>query len=140
MVRGGQTAQSDEDTIRQMVTDAVRRLNQGDVTAIREFWDVNADYVGIGGQFVQGRQAIEGFFEQMLKAGSLGTETAAIEKVRFLSTILATVDGSWTVTGARDADGKELPPIRGRGFEIVQKKQGKWRFIATREMVVWKPQ
>ena len=94
MVRGGQTAQSDEDTIRRMVTEAVRRLNQGDVTAIREFWDVNADYVGINGQFLQGRQAIEGFFSQTLKAGSLGTETATIEKIRFLSTILATVDGS----------------------------------------------
>jgi hypothetical protein len=47
------------------------------------------------------------------------------------------VDGSWTVTGARGADGKELPPIQGRGFELVQEKRDRhWRFIATREMVL----
>jgi hypothetical protein len=51
---------SDESAIRQMVTDAVRRLNQGDLTAIDEFWDEDADYVGIDGQFIHGRQAMRG--------------------------------------------------------------------------------
>ncbi len=46
-------------------------------------------------------------------------------------------DGSWVVTGAHDGVGKELPAINGRGFELVQKKNGRWRFIATREMVVF---
>jgi len=51
---------------------------------------------------------------------------------------VAIVDGSWTVTGARDTAGHELSPIKGRGMEVVQKKKGKWRFVATREMVIWK--
>jgi uncharacterized protein (TIGR02246 family) len=120
------------------LSDAVRRLNQGDVTAVRDFWDEKADYVGIGGQFIRGRQAIEDFFTRLLKAGS-GTETATIEQIRFLSPELAIVDGSWTITGAQDADGKVLPPMHGRGCEVVQKKQRRWRFVATREMVVWNP-
>jgi len=130
--------QSDEDAIRQMVSEAVRRLNQGDVTAIRDFWDEKADYVGIGGQFIRGSQAIEDFFTRLLRVGG-GTETVTIEQVRFLSPELAIVDGSWTITGARDADGKELPPLQGRGCEIAQKKQRRWRFVATREMVIWNP-
>ncbi len=137
MVRAAH-GQSDEDAIRHMVSDAVRRLNQGDGTAIPDFWDEKADYVGIGGQFIRGRQAIEDFFTRLLKVGS-GTETATIEQIRFLSPSLAIVDGSWTITGARDAGGKELAPIYGRGCEIVQKKQRRWRFVATREMVVWNP-
>ena len=28
-------------------------------------------------------------------------------------------------------------PINGRGFEVVQKRDGWWRFIVTREMVVF---
>jgi hypothetical protein len=36
--------------------DAVRRLNQGGLTAIDEFWHEDVDYVGIEGQFIPGRQ------------------------------------------------------------------------------------
>jgi uncharacterized protein (TIGR02246 family) len=129
---------NDESAIRQMVGDAVRRLNDGDLTAIDQFWDENADYVGIDGQFIHGRQAMREFFTQLLKAGA-GTEAATIEQVRFLTSDLAIVDGSWTITGAKDGNGNALPPIRGRGCEIVQKKRGRWRFVATREMVVWTP-
>jgi uncharacterized protein (TIGR02246 family) len=119
-----------------MVADAMRRLNQGDLTAIRDFWDEDADYVSIEGQLVRGRQAIEEPSPALLKVGS-GSETATIEQIRFLRRDFAVVDGSWTITGARDTDGRELPSLRGRGVEIVQKKQGRWRFIATREMVIW---
>jgi len=129
---------SDEDVIRQMVADAIRQLNQGDVSAIRAFWDNDADYVGIDGQFIRNRQAMEVFLAQLLKTGA-GTETATIEQVRFLSSDLAIVDGSWTLTGAKSRDGKLLPMIRGRGCEIVQKKKGHWRFVATREMALWTP-
>ena len=62
-------APSYESTIRQMVAYAMRRLNQGDLTAIDEFCDENADYVGIDGQFIQGRPAMRGFFAQLLKTG-----------------------------------------------------------------------
>ena len=130
---------SDESTIRQMVEDAVARINQGDLTAIDEFWDENADYVGLDGRFVHGRQAMREFFAQLLKTGA-GTQAGTIEQVRFLASDLAIVDGSWTITGAKDANGKALAIIRGRGCEIVQKRRGRWRFTATREMVVWKPQ
>jgi uncharacterized protein (TIGR02246 family) len=126
---------SDESTIRQMVADAVRRLNQGDLTAIEEFWDEDADYVGIDGQFIHGRQAMRGLFAQLLKTGA-GTEAATIEQVRFLSSDQAIVDGSWTISGAKGANGKVLPLLRGRGCEAVQKKRGRWHFVATREMVI----
>jgi len=138
MVYAVQTGQSDEDAIRHMVTEAVSRLNRNDARAIRELWDENADYVSVGGKLIRGRQAMEDFFAAMLKEGG-GTQTATIEQVRFITPDLAIVDGSWTITGALDANGRPLPPIEGRGLEIVQKKQSRWRFVATREMVVWKP-
>ena len=74
----------------------------------------------------------------MAKSGSTGQQTSSVEQVRFITPELATVDGSWIVTGARGADGKELPPIKGRGLELVQKKDGRWRIIMTREMVIFK--
>jgi uncharacterized protein (TIGR02246 family) len=134
-----QTNKDDEQIIWNMVTDAIRRLNVGDLSAIREFWDEDADYVGVDGQMLRGRTALESFFSQMLKASATRpTQTARIEQVRFIASDVAIVDGSWTIIGARDASGKELPPLQGRGVEIVRKKQNRWCFVATREMVVWK--
>jgi uncharacterized protein (TIGR02246 family) len=129
------TTDEDERIIRRMVAQAVSRLNRGDVTALDAFWDETADYVGVNGRLVKGRVAIQALFRQMAN-GSGGQQTVTVEQVRFITPELATVDGAWTVTGARDANGKEMPPIKGRGFELVQKKNGQWRFIATREMVI----
>jgi uncharacterized protein (TIGR02246 family) len=125
----------DETVIRTMVDQAVKRLNKGDLTALEEFWEEGADYVGVDGKLIKGRIQIQALFREA--AGKTGQQTATIEQIRFITPEIATVDGTWTVSGARDATGQELPPIKGRGFEVVQKKSGRWRFILTREMVVF---
>ena len=128
---------NDERTIRGMVDQAVARLNAGDLSALDDFWDENADYIGVDGTFIKGRSQMHAFFRKMAES-SKGQQIASVEQIRFITPELATVDGSWTVTGATGADGKELAPIKGRGFELVQKRNGTWRFIATREMVIFK--
>jgi uncharacterized protein (TIGR02246 family) len=128
-------AGEDETAIRTMVDQAVKRLNKGDLTALEEFWDEGADYVGVDGELIKGRTQIQALFRKA--AGQTGQQTAMIEQIRFITPEIATVDGIWIVTGARDGTGQELPPIKGRGFEVVQKKSGRWRFILTREMVIF---
>jgi uncharacterized protein (TIGR02246 family) len=133
-----QTNKTDEQIIRDMVTESVRRLNGGDTSVIREFWAEDADYVGVGGQMVHGRDGLEALMSQMLKASDKRpVQAATIEGVRFFTPDVAIVDGQWTMTGARDASGNALAPIKGRGVEIVRKSNNGWRFVATREMVIW---
>jgi len=72
--------------------------------------------VGIEGQLVHGRQTAREFFTQLVNTG-VGTQTIVIEPIRFLVSDLAVVEGSSTITGARDANGKVLPTIHGRGCE-----------------------
>lgn len=133
------SAENDEQVIRKMVMDAVNRMNGGDVSTFRDFWDVDADYVSVDGRLIKGRAAMEEFLVPMIKAGAGKiTQHAIIERVRFLTPDLAIVDGSWTITGARDAAGKELLSLRGRGVEVAQRKDGRWLFVATREMVIWR--
>ncbi len=127
---------TDEKVIHDMVSRAIDRLNKGDVTAIADYWDDDADYVSVDGTLTRGRAQIQALFSKLVKSG-VGQQTAFIEQIRFITSEIAAVDGSWTVKGARGTDGKELPPIRGRGFELIRKKGGCWRFIATREMVVF---
>jgi uncharacterized protein (TIGR02246 family) len=131
------TNEGDERTIRGMVDQAVARLNNGDLSALGDFWDENADYVGVDGTFIKGRSQMQAFFRRIAKSNT-EQQIASVEQIRFITPELATVDGSWTVTGAKGADGKELAPIKGRGFELVQKRNGRWKFIATREMVIFK--
>ena len=126
----------DEQTIRDMVNGAISRLNSGDATAFDDFWDEQADYVGVDGRLTKGRAQIQSLFRDMAKSG-IGQQTVTIEQIRFFTPELATVDGLWIVTGAQNAEGRELGPILGRGFEVVQKKAGRWRFVATRQMVVF---
>ena len=136
VIHAASSGREDERTIRSMVDQAITRLNGGDVSAFADFWDEDADYVGVDGKLTRGRMQIQSRFRQMAKSAA-GQQTATIEQIRFITPELATVDGSWIVTGARDATGKELPVIKGRGFELVQKKNGNWKFIATREMVIF---
>ena len=138
MMFAAPTKNESERVIRSMVEQAITQLNKGDLTAFDDFWDENADYVSVDGRLIKGRLGIQAFFREMAKSSAgRPQQTASIEQIRFLTQDLATVDGSWTVTGVRDAGAKELPPIRGRGFELVQKKGGRWRFIVTREMVIF---
>lgn len=135
-VYAASTKEEDERTIRGIVDQAVARINSGDVSAFDDFWDENADYVGADGTLIKGKAQMKELFRMMAKSRT-GQQTASVEQIRFITPELATVDGLWTVTGARDAEGKEFPPIKGRGFELVQKRDGRWRFIATREMVIF---
>jgi len=136
-IYAGPMSETDEQVIRDIVNQAINRLNRGDVTAIADYWDDDADYVGVNGTLTKGRVQIQALFSKLTKSG-VGQQSASIEQIRFITPELARVDGSWTVTGARGTDGQKLPPIKGRGFELVQKKGGRWRFISTREMVVFK--
>jgi len=98
-----QTGQSDEDSIRHIVTEAVDRLNHGDATSIRELWHENADYVSVGGKLIRGRRAMEDFFARMSKEGG-GTQTATIEQV---ASSLPT-SHSWTALGLLQAHGMPM--------------------------------
>lgn len=95
--------------------------------------------MGVDGRLITGRDQIQAFFTVMSSSPKRAQQTATIERVRLLTPDVAIVDGSWTITGARDTAGKELPPLKGRGTEVVRRTNGKWRFVATREMVIWKP-
>ena len=119
----GQAKESEERVIRNMVAEAVSRFNNGDASVIRELWDEDADYVGLDGTLITGRAAIEELLGHLLKANSgKVTQNATIERVRFLAPDIMLADGTWTITRAVDSAGNELPPIKGSGLELVNKR------------------
>jgi hypothetical protein len=55
----------DEQIIRNMVNQAIERLNKGDTTAILGYWDDNADYVGVDGTLIKGKPQIQALFGRL---------------------------------------------------------------------------
>jgi uncharacterized protein (TIGR02246 family) len=119
----GQAEEKDEQLIRNMVAEAVSRFNNGDASIIRELWDEDADYVGVEGTLITGREAIEELIGRMLKA-SFGkvNQNAAIERVRFLAPDIALVDGTWTITVAVDSAGRSCPLSKAAGWSWQRKR------------------
>jgi hypothetical protein len=71
-------AESDEQVIRKMVMDAVDRMNAGDTSTFRDFWDVDADYVSVDGRLIKGRVAMEEFLVPMIKPGQVRSPSKSL--------------------------------------------------------------
>jgi len=76
-----------------MVDQAIARLNKGDVSALDDFWDENANYVGVDGTLIKGRAQMHAFFRKMAES-SKGQQVEYVEQIRFITPQIATVDGA----------------------------------------------
>jgi hypothetical protein len=115
-----------------MVDQAITRLNRGDVSAFADFWDENADYVGVDGKLTRGRSQIQGLFRQMGKK-----QRRATKRNNRTDSLChtGTCDCGRLVDfyGSSGHRRKGVTRNKSRGFELLQKKNGSWKFIATRE-------
>ncbi|PYT95323.1 MAG: hypothetical protein DMG38_27570 [Acidobacteria bacterium] len=78
-----------------MMDQTVARLNRGDVSALDDFWDENADYVGVDGTLIKGRAQMRGFFRKMGES-STGHQIASVEQIRFRPTFSPHSSRYWT--------------------------------------------
>ncbi len=58
--------------------------------------------------------------------------TSAIRAIRFPTSGVAVVDGSFEVTGVHGHEGTPLPPVEGLYTWVLVKKNGKWEIFADR--------
>jgi uncharacterized protein (TIGR02246 family) len=109
--------------------------NQGDVKALLKIWADEAKHVEPDGRVLNGRAAIDAEFGRRFASEWKGSQSKqTVEAVQFVKPDVALVDASYEVTGARDAEGKPLPPLRGRYLDVWVKKAGKWRIVADRPL------
>ena len=111
------TNKEDERTIRGMVDQAVARLNVGDVTALDDFWDENADYVGVDGTLIKGRAQMRGFFRKMGES-STGHQIASVEQIRFRPTFSPHSSRYWT--SSRRASVARAPVVVLMGHPVLR--------------------
>ena len=61
--------EEDERAIRNIVDQAISRLDKGDITAVQDFWEEHADYVDVDGKLFKGRMQIQALFREMAESG-----------------------------------------------------------------------
>jgi hypothetical protein len=58
---------------------------------------------------------------------------------RLLQPDVALVDGSYEIAGVKDAEGKELPAVKGLYTSVNIKKNDQWFIVSHRPMIPAKP-
>jgi uncharacterized protein (TIGR02246 family) len=71
-------------------------------------------------------------FEGLFKGTSISITTTSI---RFLQPDVAVVDGSYEITGMKDAEGNDLPAVKGMYTNISVKEGEQWLFACSRPMI-----
>jgi uncharacterized protein (TIGR02246 family) len=131
---GGKVQSSDEQAIAANAKNLISAFNKGDAKAMASFWTENGDYMDEGGRRVQGRAAIEAYFQKMFHAGKGAELRVHKTAFRFVRPDLAIGDGVMEV----------IPPGGGPStsarYTTVQVKQdGQWYIESVREALVTPP-
>ncbi len=127
---------SDEDTIRRVGDDFVAAWNASDADSIAGLFAEDGDSLSPDGGYYKGREAIAGnyrtSFEGMYKGTTIVITTTA---VRFLETDVAISDGTYEIAGLKDAEGQDMPNIKGMFTNVMTKMGDKWFITCSRPMV-----
>lgn len=112
----------------------VAAWNRGDAKGISESFAMDGSLVIPQGLMIQGRAAIEGFYQDVFTRGYRGSRAASsIKRIRNLREDVAVVDGEWSIEGAHDAGGNPREAERGIFFAVLVRNDGKWLITALRE-------
>ena len=121
--------------IRQIPQSLTLAWEQADAKAMASLFADDADLVIPSGDVLSGRPAIQSFYQSVFEHGYKGSHAGAeVKRVRVAGST-AIVDGVWSITGARDAQGAPRASEQGLFTAILQKQAGQWRVTALREMV-----
>lgn len=129
------THATDETAIRTLMASFTTRWHKSDAQGLSRFWIPDGDFVNPSGTVLKGRQEIAGFYAQAFSMGYGGsTATATINQIRFLTPVIAVVDGEFEIIGAPIREQRGLPAENGRYTVIVEKVSGRWFIVSNREM------
>jgi uncharacterized protein (TIGR02246 family) len=127
------TRSTDEAAIRNLYASYDTSWNKADLKAMGALWAEDADHVEPDGRMITGRAALEQDLAKRFATDLRGTRSAqTVEAVRLIKPDVAVVDAAYEVTGVQDAEGKALPPLKGRYVDIWIKRGKTWRIIVDR--------
>ena len=132
-------AMSDEEAFNQALVDFTAAWNVGDASAIAAFFAEDGDTMVSAGHF-EGREAVEGYYRESFDVMYKGTTiTLAMTSLRFLQPDVAVADGSFEVAGIKNAEGQDMPNVKGLYTNIRTKVGDQWLIVCSRTMIPGTP-
>jgi uncharacterized protein (TIGR02246 family) len=121
------SAGADSVAIKQVCADFSENFSRHDAHGVAMTFAEDADFTNMRGSHSHGRADIEKWFASLFRGNlkdSLRTDT--VRSIRFFTPELAGVDAETVITGAKAADGSEIPPRKGLMIVMVTKQNGRW--------------
>jgi len=95
----------------------------------------DAEFTTVFGTVQRGRAAIAAAHAAIFRTMFKDTILAAPEtRIRFLRPDVAAIDVAWTMTGARDPEGKAWPERRGLLNQVATAENGVWSIAVSHNM------
>ena len=131
MQQQDQTKSADENAIDVLIEAWLSAHNSGNAEAFNNLYAADADFIGIDGQVVKGRDAIVGMYAQIFSQLPGNKANIALDSRQFIASEIVIDDGTWEVIGFVP-DGA---PTKGRYTTIFRKEDDEWRIVSARSMV-----
>lgn len=134
VIARGQNKDADSAAIKQVVARFSEAFNHHDPQASATLFAEDADFTNMRGASDHGRTEIEGLFKGLF-SGRLkdAHRTDSVKKIRFLNPDIALMDADWEMTGAKGADGEDVPLRKGLLDWVLTKQNGQWRITVFHE-------
>jgi len=117
----------DEERIRNVLADFINAWNKHDAKAFSLVFAEDADFTNVRGKSAHGRMEIERFHAPMFATTFKDTDQKITDtKIRFIKPDVAAVDARWEMTGAKSAEGQDIPLRKGLLNFVMTKEGDRW--------------
>ena len=132
---GSPSGAKDEAEIGQVLAEFVEAWNKHDAKAFSMVFAEDADFTNVRGTSASGRGEVEKFHAPLFATRMKETNQKITKsKIRFIRPDVAAVDAWWEMTGAKNAEGQEIPLRKGLLNFIMTKEDSKWRIAVMHNM------
>jgi uncharacterized protein (TIGR02246 family) len=143
-IGGMRSDEKNEQAIRVLYKSFMEAWNRHDPAALAQMWALDGDHVEPDGHHADGRDAVLDLLTKQHGSVFKTTElTLAIDDVWFVTSNVALVDGTYSISGIVAPDGSQLPPRKGNLTSVLMFEGGKWWIAADRLMIPatlpWRP-
>ena len=122
---------ADEAEIDALIENWIAAHDSGNAEALAKFYTADADFIGIDGQLINGRDAVVGMYAEVFRHLPGNKANVSVNSRRFIASDILVEDASWEVIGFLP----EGAPSKGLSTTVFKKHEGQWCIQCVRTMV-----
>jgi|SRR5271165_7507059 len=127
-------SEADSAAVKAVVAGYDDAFNKHDAHAVGALFAEEGDFTNMRGSSKHGRKDIEQNYGNLFNGGLKSVHrTDTVKNVRFITPEVAEMDADWEMTGAKAADGSDLPVRKGGLDWVIAKVNGQWLIVVFHE-------